>query len=79
MTRIDTSELLQITPGGVITPVATHADGLLGAANMVLIHVGQNAIIYLANGTSCSFVPGCTTTGGAGAAILKITIPSPSH
>jgi hypothetical protein len=33
--RIDTSELLQITPNGTITPVATHADGLLGAANMV--------------------------------------------
>jgi hypothetical protein len=77
--RIDTSELLQITPSGTITPIATHADGLLGAANMTLVHSGQNAVIYIANGDSCSFVPGCTTTGGAGLAILKITIPSPTH
>ena len=30
--RIDTNELLQITPGGAITPIATHADGLLEAS-----------------------------------------------
>jgi sugar lactone lactonase YvrE len=77
--RIDTSELLQITPGGAITAIATHADGLLGAANMTLIHSGQDTVIYIANGESCAFVPGCTTTGGAGLAILKITIPSPTH
>jgi len=34
VTRLDTNELLQITPGGVVTPIATHADGLLGAASM---------------------------------------------
>jgi sugar lactone lactonase YvrE len=53
VSRLDTSELLQITPGGAITPIATHADGLLGAANMVLIHAGQSTLIYIANGTSC--------------------------
>src|SRR4051812_9994330 len=50
VTRLDTNELLQITPTGVITPIATNADGLLGAANMVLTHVGQSTVIYLANG-----------------------------
>ena len=49
VTRLDTNELLRITPGGVITPIATNADGLLGAANMTLIHVGQSTVIYLAN------------------------------
>jgi len=52
VTRLDTNELLQITPGGVVKPIATNADGLLGAANMVLIHVGQSTVIYLANGES---------------------------
>ena len=75
--RLDTNELLQITPGGVVTPIATHADGLLGAANMTLIHVGQSTVIYLANSNS-DFL-GTGATGGAGPAILKITIPSPSH
>ena len=30
VSRLDTNELLQITPAGVVTPIATHADGLLG-------------------------------------------------
>src|SRR5204863_173944 len=46
VSRLDTNELLQITPGGVVTAIATHADGILGAANMSLIHVGQNTVIY---------------------------------
>jgi hypothetical protein len=50
VTRLDTNELLPITQAGVITPIATNADGLLGAANMTLIHVGQSTVIYLANG-----------------------------
>lgn len=77
VSRLDTNELLQITPSGVITPIATHADGLLGAANMALIHVGQNTVIYDAN-TNDDFL-GTGATGGAGPAILKITIPSPSQ
>jgi sugar lactone lactonase YvrE len=77
VTRLDKNQLLQITPGGAITPIATHADGLLGAANMTLIHVGQRTVIYLAN-TNLDFV-GTGETGGAGPAILKITIPSASH
>ena len=72
VTRLDTNELLQITPAGAITPIATHADGLLGAANMTLIHVGQSTVIYLANG-GVDFL-GTGQTGGAGPAILKITI-----
>ena len=72
VTRLDTNELLQITPVGVLTPIATHADGLLGAANMTLIHVGQSTVIYLAN-TGSAF--GSGNTGGAGPAIFKITIP----
>jgi sugar lactone lactonase YvrE len=77
VTRLDTNELLQITPSGVVTPIATHADGILGAANMSLIHVGQNTVIYLGNSND-DFL-GTGATGGAGPAILKITIPSPSH
>lgn len=73
VTRLDRNELLQITPAGVITPIATHADGLLGAANMALIHVGQDTVIYLANSSS-DFL-GTGATGGAGPAILEITIP----
>src|SRR5438874_2627709 len=71
VTRLDTNELLRITPGGAVTPIATHADGLLGAANMSLIHVGQSTVIYLANG-GVDFL-GTGQTGGAGPAILKIT------
>jgi len=77
VTRLDKNQLLQITPGGAITPIATHADGLLGAANMTLIHHGQDTVIYLANG-GVDFL-GTGDTGGAGPAILKITIPSPSN
>ena len=44
---------------------------------MTLIHVGQNTVIYLAN-TNEDFL-GTGATGGAGPAILKITIPSPSN
>lgn len=75
--RLDTNELLQITPSGVITPIATHADGLLGAANMSLVHVGQNSVIYLGN-SNADFL-GTGATGGVGPAVFKITIPSPSH
>ena len=77
VSRLDTNQLLQITPGGSITPIASHADGLLGAANMTLIHIGQNTVSYDAN-TRNDFL-GTGATGGAGPAILKITIPSPSH
>jgi sugar lactone lactonase YvrE len=72
VTRLDTNELLQITPAGSITPIATHADGLLGAANLTLIHVGRSTVIYLAN-SGIDFL-GTGETGGAGPAILKITI-----
>ncbi len=34
VTRLDTNELLQITPTGAITPIATNADGLLGARRL---------------------------------------------
>ena len=71
VTRLDTDELLRITPSGAVTAIATHADGLLGAANMTLIHVGQTTVIYLAN-TGGSF--GSPNTGGAGPALLKISI-----
>ena len=71
VSRLDQDQLLQITPSGVITPIATNADGLLGAANMTLIHVGKSTVIYLAN-TGGAF--GSGNTGGAGPAILKITI-----
>jgi uncharacterized membrane protein len=72
VTRLDTNELLQITPAGVVTPIATHADGVLGAANMTLTHVGPSTVIYLANG-GVDFL-GTGATGGAGPAILKVTI-----
>jgi hypothetical protein len=71
VTRLDTDELLQITPGGVVTPIATNADGLLGAANMTLIHVGKSTVIYLANTGAPLF---STNTTGFGPALLKITI-----
>lgn len=71
VTRLDTNELLQITPTGAITPIATNADGLLGAANMVLIHVGKSTIIYLANGNT-DFLGTGGTPGVP--AVLKITI-----
>ena len=72
VTRLDTDELLEITPDGDITPIATHADGLLGAANITLIHHGQSTIIYIAN-TGMAF-GGSTSTGGAGPAIITVTI-----
>jgi hypothetical protein len=72
VTRLDTNELLQITPGGVITAVATNADGLLGAANMALIHVGQSTVIYLANGAVDFLMTGQTTP--LPPSLLKITI-----
>jgi hypothetical protein len=77
VSRLDTNELLQITPGGVVTPIATNADGLLGAANMSLIHVGQTTVIYLGN-TGEDFL-GTGATSAVGPAIFKITIPSPSN
>jgi hypothetical protein len=72
VTRLDTNELLQITPGGVITPIATNADGLLGAANMALIHVGRSTVIYLANGAVDFLGTGQTTP--LPPSLLKITI-----
>jgi hypothetical protein len=72
VTRLDTNELLQITPGGVITPIATNADGLLGAANMTLIHNGKSTVIYLANG-AVDFL-GTGLTSSIGPSVLKITI-----
>jgi hypothetical protein len=74
--RLDTNQLLRITPAGSITPIVTNADGLLGAANMSLIHVGQNAVIYIGN-TNDDFLG----TGGAPGtpAVLRITFSSPSH
>jgi hypothetical protein len=72
VTRLDTNELLQITPAGVITPIATNADGLLGAANMSLIHVGQSTVIYLANGAVDFLGTGQTTP--LPPSLLKITI-----
>ena len=77
VSRLDTNELLQITPGGAVTAIATNADGLLGAANMSLIHVGQNTVIYLAN-SSEDFL-GTGATSSVGPAIFKITVPSPSN
>jgi hypothetical protein len=71
VTRLDTDELLQITPGGVVTAIATNADGLLGAANMTLIHVGKSTVIYLANGGMPFF---SSNTTGFGPALLEITI-----
>jgi hypothetical protein len=75
--RLDTNELLQITPGGVVTTIASNADGLLGAANMSLIHVDQNTVIYLANSGEDFLHTGATSA--VGPAIFKITIPSPSN
>jgi hypothetical protein len=72
VTRLDTNELLQITPQGDITPIATNADGLLGAANMALIHVGQRTVIYLANGAVDFLGTGQTTP--LPPSLLKITI-----
>ena len=72
VTRLDTNELLQMTPGGVIAPIATTADGLLGAANMTLIHVGQSTVIYLANGAVDFLGTGATTF--LPPSLLKITI-----
>jgi len=71
VTRLDTNELLRITPSGDVTTIATNADGLLGAANMSLVHAGQSTVIYLANGNT-DFLG----TGGAPGvpAVLKITI-----
>ncbi len=72
VTRLDTNELLRITPSGTITPIATNADGLLGAANMTLIHHGQQTVIYLANGASDFLGTGATTP--LGPTLLRITI-----
>jgi hypothetical protein len=71
VTRLDTDELLRITPAGSITTIASNADGLLGAANMALIHNGKSIVIYLANG-GAPF--GSPNTTGFGPALLKITI-----
>lgn len=70
--RLDTNEVIQITPAGAITPIATNADGLLGAANMALIHVGQSTVIYIANGGDDFLGTGQTTP--LPPSLLKITI-----
>jgi hypothetical protein len=54
----------------VVTPIATNADGLLGAANMTLIHVGRATVIYLAN----TGMPIFSTHHRPRAGLLKITI-----
>lgn len=72
VTRLDTNELLRITPAKVITPIATNADGLLGAANMTLIRVGQKTVIYLANGAQDFLGTGQTTF--LPPSLLEITI-----
>jgi len=72
VTRLDTNELLRITPSGTITTIASNADGLLGAANMSLIHVGKSTVIYLANGADDFLGTGQTTT--LPPSVLKITI-----
>jgi hypothetical protein len=46
-------------------------DGLWGAANMTLIHVGKSTVIYLANTGAQLF---SSNTSGLGPALLKITI-----
>jgi hypothetical protein len=74
--RIDTNEVLQITPGHAITPIATNADGLLGAFNMSLIHVGPSTVIYVANSGVDFFATGAVSW--VGPAILEIEIPSRS-
>ena len=74
--RIDTNEVLQITPGRAITPIATNADGLLGAFNMSLIHMGEGTVIYVANSGVDFLATG--TISSVGPAILEITIPSRS-
>jgi hypothetical protein len=71
VSRLDTDQLLEITPNGVITAIAGNGDGLLGAANMTLIHAGKSTVIYLANSGAPFF---STNTTGFGAALLKITI-----
>lgn len=72
VTRLDTNELLQITPERTINVIATNDDGLLGAANMTLIHVDGSTIIYLAN-TNNDFL-GTGDTSDIGPAILEIAI-----
>src|SRR4051794_28832293 len=57
------TSLLQIAPGGVITPIATNADGLLGAANRTVIHVGKTTVIYLANTGSPLFSTNTPASG----------------
>jgi hypothetical protein len=75
--RLDTNEILQITPQGAETPVASCQNGgLAGAANMGLIHVGNDAVIYLANNGTPFIGQGCPTTTGPN--IVKITIPDKS-
>ena len=71
VTRLDNDTLLQITPDGTTTVIASNADGLLGAANMTLIDEDHRTIIYLANGGQPFF---STNTTGFGPALLKITI-----
>jgi hypothetical protein len=71
VTKLDTDELLRITPAGVTTLIASNADGLWGAANMALIHNGQSVVIYLANSGTGQFSGNPT---GLGPALLKITI-----
>jgi hypothetical protein len=70
---LNKNRVLQITPDGEVTPVATNADGLVTPANMALIHVGQSTVIYVGN----LYLPGAfgnPEDGGPGPALFKITI-----
>jgi hypothetical protein len=73
VSRLDTNQLLQITPQGQVTPIAScQNNGLEGAANMALIHVGNNAVIYLADAGE-AFAASCPNATASD--IVKITIP----
>jgi sugar lactone lactonase YvrE len=72
VSRLNTNDLLRITPAGAVTTIASNADGLLGAANMTLIHVGHSTVIYLGNTTVDFFGTGQTTP--LPPSLLKITI-----
>jgi outer membrane protein assembly factor BamB len=73
---LNKNRVLQITPNGTITPVATYADGLVTPANMALIHVGQKTVIYVGNLYLPGAFPGSdpSETGGPGPGVFKITI-----
>jgi sugar lactone lactonase YvrE len=72
---LNRNRVLQITPDGDVTPVATYQDGLVTPANMALIHIGKSTVIYVGN----MYRPGASGSdpnenGGPGPAVFKITI-----